>query len=156
MRAKTGTAPAATGDQPAQTDQPTLDAYSETPAETKGNTFTQDNLNSAWRKLARQVEAKDIRLSKIMINNIPKIKGDSELFLELSSPLQEKAFLPVKGHVEKHLQKIFSVQGLFVTIKVNEKKNEHKAFTASDRLELMKKKNPSLDLLMKKFDLDVD
>ena len=109
-----------------------------------------------WRKLAKQIEGKELRISKIMVNNVPIIKSDTELHLELASTLQEKAIMPFKGRLIQYLRQLFKRDQLTMVIAVNEKKDEYKAFTVTDRLEQMKHKNPALDLLMKKLDLDVD
>lgn len=108
-----------------------------------------------WRAYALKIENEEIRISKIMTNNLPVLSG-SVIQLELSSQLQEKAVLAIRGSILSFIKKELSCEEISLVISINESIDSNKVFTASDRLEAMKVQNSALDLLMKKLDLDLD
>lgn len=156
LRAKTGSAPSTETQSVSPDSQQKSSVDNGMQATTDVNGFSNENIEKVWRVMARKLEDKELRISKIMVNNVPVVKSDTELHLELASTLQEKAIMPMKGQLVQYLRKSFNRPELNIAIEVNEKKDEYKAFTVTDRLEQMKQKNPALDLLMKKLDLDLD
>lgn len=123
--------------------------------EVKSAVITEERVVELWRNYAANIENEEIRTSKIMINNIPSF-SNNVLQLELSSQLQEKAILALKGSILSFIKRQLNCDELSLIISINESIDDKKVFTASDRLEAMKLRNTALDLLLKKLDLDLD
>jgi len=117
--------------------------------------FTEAEFNKAWKKYINKLDKKGERImSSILEMDTPKISGTK---IQLSFPNDtlrvelERAQYPLLDYLRKTLQNY----DLKLDITVNEEISKKYAFTAMEKYEKLKEKNPNIELLRKTFGLDV-
>lgn len=117
-----------------------------------------ENLQKVWDEYAAIVKSENTRLSIILSNYKPTLKGPNIISLQLSAPIQAEEIMNSKQDLMAYLREKLSNETLELTVVVNmeEKSTQKQAFTASEKLKIMMEKNPSLSLLTQKFNLDLE
>jgi len=115
-------------------------------------------LQKVWDEYAAIVKSENKRLSIILSNYKPTLKGPNIISLQLSAPIQAEEIMNSKQDLMAYLREKLSNETLELTVVVNmeEKSTQKQAFTASEKLKIMMEKNPSLSLLTQKFNLDLE
>jgi len=117
----------------------------------------QEKIKEAWFAYMNRIKQVNSRLASIMTNHIPELINGTVLHIKLKNVTQEKELNDEKtklfGFLKSRLKN--AALSLETEIIVGES-GVKKAFTAAERAKLMAEKNPSLLLLTKKFDLDVE
>jgi DNA polymerase-3 subunit gamma/tau len=117
--------------------------------------FTQEQFNTAWKEYISQLDKKG---EKIMVSilemDTPKLNGTD---IKLAFPNEtlrvelERAQFPLMEFLRKKLRN-FSLK---LDITVNEDVAKKYVFTAEDKYEKLKEKNPNIELLRLTFGLDL-
>ncbi len=116
-------------------------------------TFTQNDLENAWKKVAEAFKDSP-RFYHTINSTVPFQKEDESVILDVNNVLQQdeineklKDILPI---LKRELKNI----NISLETKISTSNKQQKAFTKEDKYKLLMKKNPNLDLLRKKFNLD--
>jgi hypothetical protein len=118
---------------------------------------TNDGIKVAWLQYAKQISTNNARLASIMNNHIPVLDGNTTLCVKLKNVTQDNELKAEKTRIFSFIKR--KLQNAHLTLHtevVLDEQQGRRAFTAAERAKLMAEKNPSLLLLTKKFDLDVE
>ena len=117
--------------------------------------FTEEQFNTTWKAYIKQLHKKGEKImASILEMDQPKLNGTD---IQLEFPNQtlkvelERAQYPLMEFLRKKLQNF----DLKLDISVNEEIAKKYAFTAQDKYEKLKEKNPNIELLKKTFGLDI-
>jgi DNA polymerase-3 subunit gamma/tau len=92
-----------------------------------------------------------------MNNHIPILNGGTSLNVKLKNVTQDNELKAEKARIFSFIKrKLKNAHLTLHTEVVVDGQQGNRAFTAAERAKLMAEKNPSLLLLTKKFDLDVE
>ncbi len=116
---------------------------------------TQEALNKAWKAYTVQMDKKGEKImASILQMDEPKLK-DTTIYLTYSNNTNkielERAEFPLMAFLKKRLLNY----DLKLDITVNEEIAKKYAFTPLEKYEKLKEKNPNIELLRKKFGLDI-
>ena len=119
------------------------------------NDFTDESMQEAWKEYSTIVEDEGkYNLLSHLSMGIPKLEGN---LIHLEFPNHtiklevERAKHELLGFLRKKLQNY----DINLSIEVNETSEKRYAYTAREKFEKLKEKNPLIDTLRKEFDLDV-
>jgi len=117
--------------------------------------FTEEAFRKAWKTYIDKLRQDGKHnLASILSIDMPKVK-DTTAHLEFPNATNkvevERQQYELLGFIRKSL-KNFDIS---LSITVNEVMEKQYAYTAADKFEKLKEKNPNIDLLRKTFDLDV-
>ncbi len=117
--------------------------------------FTEDEFHHAWNTYVSQLHKKGEKImASILEMDTPKLKGTD---IHLSYPNEtlkielERAQYPLMEFIKKTLKNF----NLKLVITVNEEIAKKYAFTAEDKYNKLKEKNPNIELLRLTFGLDI-
>ncbi len=118
---------------------------------------SQEKLKECWLEYRNRIQGTNARLSSIMSNHLPELKNETVIYVGLKNVTQEKELNEEKGKLYGFLRsELKNAKLMLETEIILGEGTVKKAFTAAERAKLMAEKNPSLLLLTKKFDLDVE
>ena len=86
--------------------------------------------------------------------NVPEIKEDYKLEIEIENSIQDDLISSVKPDLLTFLRKELSNSKIQLVTKLSEKSKDKIIYSDTDKYEEMVKKNPALSLLRQKFNLD--
>jgi DNA polymerase-3 subunit gamma/tau len=119
------------------------------------NDFTEESMHEAWKEYSTIVEDEgQYNLLSHLSMGTPKLDGN---LIHLEFPNHtiklevERAKHKLLGFLRKKLQNY----DINLSIEVNETSEKRYAYTAREKFEKLKEKNPLIDTLRKEFDLDV-
>ena len=117
--------------------------------------FTEEQFITAWNTYIKQLHKKGEKImASILEMDTPTLKGTD---IHLAYPNEtlkielERAQYPLMEYVKKTLRNF----DLKLVISVNEEIAKKYAFTAEDKYEKLKEKNPNIELLRQTFGLDI-
>ncbi len=117
--------------------------------------FAEEDFYNAWNSYVKQLHKKGEKImASILEMDTPKLKGTD---IHLSYPNEtlkielEGAQYPLMEFIKKTLKNF----DLKLVITVNEEIAKKYAFTAEDKYEKLKEKNPNIELLRQTFGLDI-
>ncbi len=124
---------------------------------TEEKEVTYDNLKSSWRRYTKSIEKLNPRLYSILNNCTPELTENKDIVVKVQSTFQEEELIKNRGDLTNFLREQienYSIQ-IEVIVEKNDAKVSVKAFTAADKLNAMIQKNPALQTLKEKFNLDI-
>ena len=117
--------------------------------------FTEDQFIKTWNSYIKQLHKKGEKImASILEMDTPKLEGTD---IQLSYPNEtlkielERAQYPLMEYIKKTLKNF----DLKLVISVDEEIAKKYAFTAEDKYEKLKEKNPNIELLRQTFGLDI-
>ena len=117
--------------------------------------FTEEQFIESWNTYIKELHKKGEKImASILEMDTPKLKGTD---IHLAYPNEtlkielERSQYPLMEHVKKTLRNF----NLKLIITVNEEIAKKYAFTAEDKYEKLKEKNPNIELLRQTFGLDI-
>ncbi|WP_047545995.1 DNA polymerase III subunit gamma/tau [Psychroserpens sp. Hel_I_66] len=117
--------------------------------------FTEEQFYELWNDYINKLHKKGEKImASILEMDKPKLKGTDILLSYPNETLKielERAQYPLMEFLKKSLQNF----DLKLVITVNEEITKKFAFTAQDKYEKLKEKNPNIDLLRRTFGLDI-
>ncbi len=117
----------------------------------------QEDIKKSWLDYKNRIQGENPRLGSIMTNHMPELQNGTTLHLKLRNVTQEKEINEEKSKLFGFLKsQLKNAKLTLQTEIITGESGVKKAFTAAERAKLMAEKNPSLLLLTKKFDLDVE
>jgi len=117
--------------------------------------FTLDALILSWNRFTESI-VKDVHLKNAMKSCIPVMQADYQFEIVVQNPVTVGKFQEISRKIETHLHNDLKNNRIKMNIRLAEIGENTRPFTAKDRLEAMKKKNPNLDLLYRAFGLELD
>lgn len=113
-------------------------------------------LKKAWEALRQYTPGDQITLKQCIKTNYPKILSNSEFSYTVSNNFQADNLRDNSNLVIPFLQERLQNSNLQMIIEVSDKTESTVVFTANDKFKLMLEKNPELEQLRKRLDLELD
>ena len=117
--------------------------------------FTEKELITAWNTFIEKLR-KDGKhnLASILAIDTPKVKG-TIIHLEFPNATNKVEVERQQYDLLSYVRRTLSNYDISLSITINEVMEKQYAYTAADKFEKLKEKNPNIDILKKTFDLDV-
>lgn len=115
-----------------------------------------ESLKKAWHALLAFIPEGQITLRQSLKANEPEIISESEFKFMVSNRFQSEIVQENRGMILNFLQERVKNKALKMLIQVSDKVESNLVFTANDKFKLMLEKNPALEVLRKRLDLELD
>ncbi len=117
--------------------------------------FNETDLLTAWKEYAEQIKERDLDIYTTLTRHTPKLEGQKTVLLKLDNKAQEHEVTEIKvellGFIRHRLNNFEVELKTFI-----EKGAEEKGlYTSADKFKKMAEKNPMLEELKKRLDLDL-
>ena len=117
--------------------------------------FTEKELINVWNTYIEKLRQDGKHnLASILAIDTPKIK-DNTIHLEFPNETNKVEVERQQYDLLAYIRKTLSNFDISLSITINDVMEKKYAYTAADKFEKLKEKNPNIDLLRKTFDLDV-
>ena len=117
--------------------------------------FTEKELLKTWNTFIEKLRQDGKHnLASILAIDTPKVKGNI-IHLEFPNATNKVEVERQQYDLMSYIRKTLSNYDISLSITINEVMEKKYAYTAEDKFEKLKEKNPNIDLLRKTFDLDV-
>jgi len=115
--------------------------------------FTQDLLNDVWRKFADEIP-EQAKLLYIFNSQQPLLANNFEVQIEINNAIIERDIQELTPQLTKFLRQ--ELHNSFITLKtvLVELKEEEKAISNREKVQIMAKKNPALKSFMTELGLE--
>lgn len=119
---------------------------------TESEDFTAEDLKIKWEQfLVRLEERPNLRST---LSNVPEIKEDYKLVLEIENRIQDDLISSIKPELISYLRKELKNSKIELVTLITEKVKGRLIYTDAEKFDEMVKKNPNLALLKQTFKLD--
>ena len=118
--------------------------------------ITQEALTTAWNSFAAAVKTEDTRIFSMLTAHFPKIENETHVVFHISNPLQKEPLQQIQSRLLQHLRTALNNENADVEVRLVEKNDPHKAYTAEDKFAQMSRKNPVLMTFKQQFILDFE
>jgi hypothetical protein len=119
---------------------------------TESEDFTAEDLKIKWEQfLVRLEERPNLRST---LSNVPEIKEDYKLVLEIENRIQDDLISNIKPELVSYLRKELKNSKIELVTLITEKVKGRLIYTDAEKFDEMVKKNPNLALLKQTFKLD--
>ena len=125
------------------------------PVEAPAKPFTLQELQKAWLGYAESL-TDQVHLRNTMINCKPEITGEFSFEVALYNQVQQDAFTAVAADIIQHLRQSLQNGKIEMSVRQTADNEVKKAYTATEKFNLMNEENPSLSKLKDEFDLIPD
>ncbi|GAA4231355.1 hypothetical protein GCM10022291_03630 [Postechiella marina] len=117
--------------------------------------FDPEDLIAHWHKFTEiLIEQGKHNLASILSMAVPKVKGTT-IHLEYPNETNKVELERQQYDLMNYLRKSVNNYNVNLSITINEVLEKQYAYTTADKFEMLKEKNPNLELLRRTFDLDV-
>ena len=117
--------------------------------------FTEEAFFTAWNTFIEKLRTDGKHnLASILSIDTPKVKGHI-IHLEFPNATNKVEVERQQYELMSYIRKTLSNYDISLSITINEVMEKKYAYTAEDKFEKLKEKNPNIDVLRKTFDLDV-
>jgi DNA polymerase-3 subunit gamma/tau len=117
--------------------------------------FTEEQLIESWHTFTKKLQAEGkYNLASILNIDTPKIAGTT-IHLEFPNSTNKVELERQQYDLLAFIRKELNNFDINLSITVNEEKEKQYAYTAKEKFEKLKEKNPNIDTLRKTFDLDI-
>lgn len=114
--------------------------------------FTVEQLKLKWDAFVKRLDDRPNLQSTL--SNLPELKEDYQLILEIENTVQEDLVNYIKTELVSFLRMELKNSKIQLTTVITEKVKGRIIYTDAEKYDELLKKNPSLALLRKKFNLD--
>lgn len=114
--------------------------------------FTKEELTVKWKLFLERLDDRPNLQSTLA--NVPELKEDYKLLLEIDNTIQEELIDNMKPELVSFLRKELKNSKIELTTKISDKIKNRIIYTDMDKYEEMVNKNPHLKTLKQKFNLD--
>ena len=114
--------------------------------------FTQEMLAEKWKEFKEKMADRPSLCSAL--SNVPEIIEGNKLLLKIGNSVQEEDIRLIKPELISWLRKVLRNAGIELTTGIGKIESERMIFSDSEKLQMMMKKNPQLNDLKQKFNLD--
>ena len=117
--------------------------------------FTEMQMQKAWSTYVKKIETEGkYNLGSILSIDTPKL-NETTICLEFPNHTNKVEVERQKYELLGYLRQELNNYDINISITVNEELDKKYAYTAMEKFEKLKEKNPNIDLLRKTFDLDI-
>ncbi len=117
--------------------------------------FSQSDLNTAWKKYAETLREK-IHLKNTMLNNLPTLKENYQIEVQVYNPQQEQALQDEALSLMEFLRKELKNTSIRMEVSITEENTKKLAYTDKEKFDLMASVNENLNSLVQEFKLRLD
>lgn len=117
--------------------------------------FTQEDLELQWLSMCNRMPTELSGIAARMKNMTPVITEGTQVEVTVDNALIKHDIDQISKTILKTLQVYLQNSQITLTILVNEKPADVKILTRREQFELMRKKNPAVELLRQAFDLEL-
>ncbi len=117
------------------------------------NSFTEEQLRSAWEEFAEQ--RKKFQAEYQLLAQ-PYIRQDNRVILHLLSPVQDTMLNNIKSELTTHLRERMKNTTILVVGELTETDDKKMMYTSRDKFEFLLERNPVLKELKERLGLDTD
>lgn len=114
--------------------------------------FTQEQLAEKWKEFMEKMADRPSLCSAL--SNVPEIVNGNKLMLKIGNSVQEEDIRLIKPELISWLRKVLRNSGIELTTEIGKVESERMIFSDSEKLQMMVQKNPDLNELKQKFNLD--
>ena len=114
--------------------------------------FTQEQLDEKWKEFKEKMADRPSLCSAL--SNVPEITNGNKLLLKIGNSVQEEDIRLIKPELISWLRKVLRNAGIELTTSIGKIESDRMIFSDSEKLQMMMKKNPDLNDLKQKFNLD--
>ena len=114
--------------------------------------FTQEQLAEKWKEFLEKMADRPSLCSAL--SNVPEISNGNKLLLKIGNSVQEEDIRLIKPEMISWLRKVLRNAGIELTTTIGKIESERMIFSDSEKLQMMMQKNPELNELKQKFNLD--
>lgn len=145
--------------QPQQTSQNTQDVRTDN-ANTAADTwedyiFNEKDLDYYWRDFTNQLPQEEAANAGRMKNMHPKLLKDQTTFeVAVDNEMVQKNMMRLAPQIEDHLHRHLHNRKIKMTVRISEAGENVRAYSQTEKFQLMSKKNPSLKKLKEEFGLE--
>jgi DNA polymerase III subunit gamma/tau len=118
--------------------------------------FSYESFLEVWDELAKPYKADSLGLFLAMTKNKPVIKKDHVVELVADNVIQADLVNEKKPELLSKLRKALRNYSIDIQTRINKSIKAEKAYLPTEKLEMLVKKNPAVEKLMKTFNLDLD
>lgn len=123
------------------------------PLETKA--FTEAELISVWKEYAEEIKERDLDIYTTLTRHIPKLTDRNIINLKLDNKAQEHEITDIKADLLGFLRHRLNNYEVDLKTFIEKGTEEKGLYTSADKFKKMAQKNPALEELKKKLDLDL-
>jgi DNA polymerase III subunit gamma/tau len=121
----------------------------------KNGKFSEEEMQAAWQEFSEEQNEKGEKiLASIMQTDTPALMGKN-ICVELPNETMKLELEKVQYHLMGFLKEKLQNTHIQLKVTVNEKAEKKFAFTAIEKFEKLKEKNPMIEKLRSTFDLDI-
>lgn len=119
---------------------------------------TEKALQQAWKEYALSVEKSHPRIFNTLNQQVPRMTRDGIIQITLNTNAQREYFIhSIKPELTRWFQQqLADIEYVFETNLVSNETTAKKVYTDQDKLDYLVSKNPDLDKLKQRFNLDFD
>ncbi len=114
--------------------------------------FTQEQLTAKWNEFLLKMADRPSLCSAL--SAVPELTEGNKLLLKIGNSIQEEDIRLMKPELVSWLRKELRNSGIEITTRLEKIESERIIFSESEKLQMMMKKNPVLNELKQKFNLD--
>jgi len=114
--------------------------------------FTQEQLTKKWKEFVLKMSDRPSLCSAL--SNVPKLTEGNKLVLTIGNSVQEEDIRLIKPELVSWLRNVLKNSGIELTTVLGKIESERTIFSDSEKLQMMMQKNPELNELKQKFNLD--
>lgn len=114
--------------------------------------FTQEQLAERWKEFVERMADRPSLCSAL--SNVPEIIEPNKLLLKVGNSVQEEDIRLVKPELISWLRMVLRNSKIELATKLERVESERTMFSDSEKLQMMMQKNPLLNELKQRFNLD--
>lgn len=114
--------------------------------------FTQEQLAERWKEFLDKMADRPSLCSAL--SNVPELTNGNKLVLKIGNSVQEEDIRLIKPELISWLRKVLRNSEIELTTVIGKIESERMIFSDSEKLQMMMQKNPELNELKQKFNLD--
>ncbi len=118
--------------------------------------FTKEELISFWSEFASKLKLDFPHIYTIMTSRDPELKENWQIDLEIDNRVLEEELFQKKGELLDFLKNKLDNYQITLVTRIQENHKELKPYTDKEKFEKMAEKNPALNKLKDKLDLDIE
>ena len=120
--------------------------------ETLFEPFNQEQLAERWKEFLDRMADRPSLCSAL--SNVPEITEGNKLLLRIGNSVQEEDIRLIKPELISWLRKVLKNAGIELTTRLERIESERMIYSDSEKLQMMMQKNPVLNELKQRFNLD--
>lgn len=114
--------------------------------------ITQEQVVEKWKEFVAKMADRPSLCSAL--SNVPLLSEGNKLLLKIGNSVQEEDIRLIKPELISWLRKVLKNSGIELVTKIDKIESERMIFSDSEKLQMMMQKNPDLNDLKQKFNLD--